>query len=104
MRISLVRKAAIGLAAVAGSVGLSMTAPIAAHAQEGTTATQTLGGTTLSGGGSVDGTVDGGTLYTRKTIIGVISADQGDGCTQYTYFYSDGSKAIVYRCLIIVKA
>lgn len=104
MRISLVRKAAIGLAAVAGSVGLSMTAPVAAHAQEPTAEMQTLADTTVYQGGSVDGTVDGSSLYVRKTIIGVIAADQGDGCTQYTYFYSDGSKAIVYRCLIIVKA
>lgn len=100
MRISLVRKAAIGLAAVAGSVGVSMTAPVAAHADEGTAATQTLAGSTLYEGGSVDGS----SLYVRKAIIGVIAADQGDGCTQYTYFYSDGSKAVVYRCLIIVKA
>lgn len=104
MRISLIRKAAIGLAAVAGSVGLSMTAPVAAHAEESTPATQTVQDTTLSGGGSVHGTVDGSSLYVRKAIIGVISADQGDGCTQYTYFYSDGSKAVVYRCLIIVRA
>ena len=100
MRISVVRKAAIGLAAVAGSVGLSMTAPVAAHALESTPAVQTRADTTFNEGGSVDGS----TLYARKTIIGVISADQGDGCTQYTYFYSDGSKAVVYRCLIIVKA
>ena len=100
MRTNLVRKAAIGLAAVAGSLGLSMTAPVVAHAAEQTTTVQTLENTTLS----QSGTVDGGTLYARKTVIGVISADQGDGCVQYTYFYSDGSKAIVYRCLIIVRA
>lgn len=100
MRINVVRKAAIGLAAVAGSVGLSMAAPAAAHAEELTAAGQTLGSTTVYDGGSVDGS----SLYARKTVIGVISADQGDGCTQYTYFYSDGSKAVVYRCLIIVRA
>jgi hypothetical protein len=104
MRISLVRKAAIGLAAVAGSVGMSMAAPVAAHAVEQTPAAQTQGDTTLYQSGSVVGTVEGSSLYVRKTVIGVISADQGDGCTQYTYFYSDGSKAVVYRCLIIVRA
>jgi len=104
MRISLVRKAAIGLAAAAGSVGLLVTAPVAAHAQEPAAARQTLADTTPVQGGPIDGTVDGSSLYARKAIIGVIAADQGDGCTQYTYFYSDGSKAVVYRCLIIVRA
>ena len=99
MRINLVRKAAIGLAAVAGSMGLSMAVPMAAHA-ETATAVQSVVDTNAYGGASVDSSP----LYTKKALIGVIAADQGDGCTQYTYFYSDGSKAVVYRCLIIVKA
>jgi len=98
MRINLVRKAAIGLAAVAGSLGLSMTAPVAAHALEAPTTVQTLDATTVYGTG------DAGTLDVKKTQTGVIVNDAGDGCTRYTYFYSDGSKAIVYRCLLIVKA
>lgn len=104
MRINVVRKAAVGMAAVAGSVGLSMTAPVAAHALESTGTVQTLDATTVSDGGSLSGTSDGGSLYVKKTQTGVIVNDAGDGCTRYTYFYSDGSKAIVYRCLIIVRA
>jgi hypothetical protein len=105
MRISTVRKAAIGLAAVAGSMGLSMAAPVAAHAEQTATAVQSVADTTSSSGGSYGGgSVDSSPLYVKKALIGVIAADQGDGCTQYTYFYSDGSKAVVYRCLIIVRA
>jgi len=104
MRINLVRKAAIGLATVAGSVGLSMTAPVAAHALESTPTAQTVVATTVYDSGSLSGTGDAGTLDVKKTQTGVIVNDAGDGCTRYTYFYSDGSKAIVYRCLIIVRA
>jgi hypothetical protein len=104
MRINLVRKAAIGLAAVAGSVGLSMTAPVAAHAVESTATVETVDATTVYDGGSLSGTADGGSLYVKKTQTGVIANDAGGGCTKYTYFYSDGSTAIVYRCLIIVRA
>jgi hypothetical protein len=104
MRINMVRKAAIGLAAVAGSVGLSMTAPVAAHALEAPTTVQTVDATTVYDGGSLTGTGDAGSLSVKKTQTGVIVNDAGDGCTRYTYFYSDGSKAIVYRCLIIVRA
>jgi hypothetical protein len=104
MRINSVRKAAIGLAAVVGSVGLSMTAPVAAHALESTGTVQTVDATTVYDGGSLSGTPDGGTLYVKKTQTGVIVNDAGGGCTKYTYFYSDGSMAIVYRCLIIIRA
>jgi hypothetical protein len=104
MRINSVRKAAIGLAMVAGSVGLSMTAPVAAHALESTPTVQTVDATTVYDSGSLSGTADGGTLSVKKTQTGVIVNDAGGGCTKYTYFYSDGSMKIVYRCLIIVQA
>ena len=103
MRLTLVRKAAIALAAVAGSVGLSMAAPVAAHAEEPASATQTLANPSLYEEVTVDGTVDGSSLYERRTIVGVIAIDDGAGCTQYFIFYSDGSVRTTVRCVVIIQ-
>ena len=102
MRLTLVRKAAIALAAVAGTVGLSMAAPVAAHAEEPAAATQTLSDPSLYEDVTV-GTVDDSSLYERRTIVAVIVVDVGGGCTQYFFFYSDGSVRTTVRCIVVIQ-
>ena len=99
MRLTLVRKAAIALAAVAGTVGLSMAAPAAAHADEPAAALQTVEDPSLS----QNLTAEDGSLYERRTIVGSIAVDLWGGCTQYYVVYSDGRVLTFVRCVVVIQ-
>ena len=103
MRLTLVRKAAIALAAVAGSVGLSMATPAAAHADEPAAALQTVEDPSLSQTLTADGAVEDGSLSERRTIVGSIAVDLGGGCTQYYVVYSDGRVLTFVRCVVVIQ-
>lgn len=101
MRLNLVRKAAVALAVVAGAAGLSMAAPVAAHAEE--PAVQTVQDPTLYENVTLEG-VEGTTLYeARPRIVGRTSIDLGGGCTQHFIFFSDGSHITYVRCVVIIR-
>ena len=102
MRLTFTRKAAIALAAVAGSVGLSVAAPVAAHAEEPAPALQTAQDPSLSQNLTADGAAEDSSLSERK-IVGSIAVDLGGGCTQFYVVYSDGRVLTFIRCVVVIQ-
>ena len=103
MRLTLARKTAVALAVVAGGAGLSVAAPVAAHAEE-PAAVQTVQDPTLYETVTLEGTGEGTSLYeARPKIVARSSIDLGGGCTQYFIFFSDGSHVTYVRCVVVIQ-
>ena len=101
MRLTLARKAAVALAVVAGAAGLSMGAPVAAHAEA--PAVQTVQDPTLYENLTLE-SVEGASLNeARPRIVGRAAVDLGGGCTQHFIFFSDGSHITYVRCIVIIQ-
>ena len=102
MRLNLARKTAITLAMAAAAAGLSVAAPVAAHAEE-PAAVQTVQDPALDQSVTLTGEA-GTTLYeARPKIVGRAAVDLGGGCTQYFIFFSDGSHVTYVRCIVIIQ-
>ena len=102
MRRNFARKTAIALAAVAGSAGLSMAAPVAAHAEEPATV-QAVQDPSLSESVTLESAGESTLYEARPKVVARASVDLGGGCTQYFIFFSDGSHVTYVRCVVIIQ-